>query len=87
MKRFRWIFMIAFVGGAVFSLGALSSDAYAQDTQGVKQNDRDIGARKGIKESLAGPADKMEDTGMPSKTQMIIGALSTPVMLIVIKYL
>ena len=92
MKRFRWIFILAFAGLAVFSLGALSTEAYAQegpgtDSAGVKSNDKEISQRKGIAESLNAPAENADTGDGPTKTEMWIGIASIPVMIIVVKYL
>ena len=89
MRRFKWKLLLAFVGVALISLGALSSDAFAVnedgDTEGAKSNDKKIGKREGVKESLAGPSEETGDG--PTKLQMWIGVGSIPVMIIVVKYL
>lgn len=84
MKRYRRLFMLAFVVLAVFSLG--SSDAFAKgDSAAVKSNDKNIANKKTIGQSLAGPSK--DSSNGPSKTQMMLGLGSIPVAYIVIKYL
>lgn len=88
MRRFRWLFMLAFVGLAVCSMGTFTSEVYAQngpgtDSAGVKNNDKAIAQRQGVSESLA--SDKPMTTATP--TEAAIGVGSIFVMIIVMKYL
>ena len=94
MKRFKWLFMPALVVMAIFTVDAFNSDAYAQrkedttqDSVGVKNNDKEIGSRRGISESLSAPSDNVLDKDGPTKLQMWLGLGSVPVMIIVVKYL
>ena len=89
MKRFRVILLPLFIVMAFFAFDAVTSDAYAQgrDTTGVKNNDKEIAKRSGVKDSLAKGGEGVLDGDGPTKTQMWLGLGSIPVMLIVVKYL
>ncbi len=89
MKRFRVFLIPMFFVMAFFAFDAVTSDAYAQgrDSQGVKNNDKEIGSRSGVKESLAKGGKGVLDEDGPTKTQMWLGLGSIPVMIIVVKYL
>ena len=90
MKRFRVLLIPVFFVMAFFAFDAVTTDAYAQegqDSAGVKNNDKEIGSRKGVKDSLAKGGKGVLSEDGPTKTQMWLGLGSIPVMIIVVKFL
>ncbi|PCJ65038.1 MAG: hypothetical protein COA73_03155 [Candidatus Hydrogenedentota bacterium] len=68
------------------AMGAMSTEAFAQDSNATKAVDKDLANKRGISASLASGADDEESDG-PTKMQMGLGVGSIFVMIIVVKWL
>jgi hypothetical protein len=68
------------------AIGAMTTDAHAQDSKQTKSFDKGAAGKKGVGASLAS-GDGEDDGEGPSKLQMGLGVGSIFVMIIVVKWL
>jgi hypothetical protein len=86
MKLSKWLALFGLCLIAFLAIGIDAPDAYAQDNNSIKANDKNSAEKFGVADSLASSDDE-DDSDGPSKLQMGLGLGSCAVSYIVLKFL